>query len=235
MGFLSSIFHRDKADVACMKGYIDHHSHLLPGVDDGFKTIDDSLKCLDVYAQWGFEEVWLTPHIMEDYPNRTEDLKKRFEELTTAYKGGIKLHLASENMIDSLFVERLENMDLLPMDDRLLVETSYFSAPANFHDVLDEIMHKGLRPLLAHPERYRYMSDKDYDGLLEKGIELQLNIFSLLGMYGKSAKEKAVTLLKRGAYKISGTDVHNLRQPGALIDLSKNSSVCRDLVNLKYT
>lgn len=233
MGFLSSIFNRGKADVTGLKGYVDHHSHLLPGVDDGFKTVEDSLKCLDIYEQWGFEEIWLTPHIMEDFPNRTDDLKQRFDELNGAYQGNLKLHLASENMIDNLFVERLEKMDLLPMGDRLLVETSYFSAPEYFQDMLDEIKRKGFRPLLAHPERYRYMSDDDYDALLEKGVELQLNVFSLMGMYGKTAKDKATHLLKRGAYTLSGTDVHNLRQPEALKEISKDSRLCKDLVNLR--
>ena len=119
------------------------------------------------------------------------------------------------------------------MGDRLLVETSYFDAPENFHEVLEEIKKKGYRPLLAHPERYRYMDFDEYENLLSKGIEFQLNIFSLLGMYGTLARENARHLLKQGAYTLSGTDVHNLRQTEALNELIKNNAICQAITSLK--
>jgi len=234
MGFFSGILHRDRSARNHFDGYVDHHSHILPGVDDGFRTIEDSLKCLRIYEQWGFKELWLTPHIMEDFPNKTDDLKRRFDQLNNAYNGNIKLHLASENMVDTLFVDRFSSKDLLPMGDNLLVETSYFSAPENFHDILDNIMHAGMRPILAHPERYIYMTTSEYDSLLNKGVIFQLNIFSLMGMYGHQAKEKALYLLKRGAYTLSGTDIHNLKQTEALSELSKNGSLCSQIINLTF-
>lgn len=233
MSFLSAIFRHDKVDMGSFKTYVDHHSHILPGVDDGFKNLDDSLKCIDIYERWGFEEIWLTPHIMEDFPNTTDSLRSRFAELSAAYRGPVKLHLASENMIDTLFVERLDANDFLPMGDRLLVETSYFDAPENFYEVLEEIKKKGYYPLLAHPERYRYMDFDEYENLLSKGIEFQLNIFSLLGMYGNLARENARHLLKQGAYTLSGTDVHNLRQTEALNELIKNNAICQAITSLK--
>ena len=233
MSLFSAIFRRDKAGARSLSAYVDHHSHILPGVDDGFRCIDDSLKCIDTYERWGFAEIWLTPHIMEDFPNTTDSLRARFDELSAAYKGPVKLHLASENMIDTLFVERLANNDFLPMGDRLLVETSYFDAPENFHEVLEEIKKKGYRPLLAHPERYHYMDFDEYENLLSKGIEFQLNIFSLLGMYGTLARENARHLLKQGAYTLSGTDVHNLRQTEALNELIKDNAICQAITSLK--
>ena len=137
-------------------GYTDWHSHLLPGVDDGIKTFDDSLAILSRYESLGVKRVWLTPHIMEDIPNTTESLRQRFDELKSRYSGSIQLSLAAENMLDNIFEERLERGDLLPIGDnadQLLVETSYYNSPVNFWDILSRIHHKGYHVLLAHPER----------------------------------------------------------------------------------
>ncbi|MBP1539282.1 MAG: capsular biosynthesis protein [Prevotella sp.] len=194
-------------------GFTDYHSHILPGVDDGIKTMTDSLAVLSYYEQLGIREVWLTPHIMEDIPNTTDALRQRFNELTEAYSGTITLHLASENMLDALFEERLDDGDLLPMGprgDHLLVETSYFSPPMDLYGILDKIMHKGIRPILAHPERYVYMDKADYQRLKEMGVKFQINITSLVGAYGKEAKDKAEMMLKEKWVDLTGTDIHKL-------------------------
>ena len=78
-----------------LNNFTDYHSHILPGVDDGVKKMERSLEVLAQYEQLGIAEVWCTPHTMEDIPNTTEGLKSRFAELCEAYKGPIKLHLAS--------------------------------------------------------------------------------------------------------------------------------------------
>lgn len=229
MGFLSGLFGK-KTPIDLFKGYTDYHSHLLPGVDDGFGTLEDSLACLEKYEAYGFSDVWLTPHIMEDFPNTTESLRRRFEELQKAYTGNIKLHLASENMIDELFMDRLEANDFLPMGDRLLVETSYFTPPSNLYEALKGVQSKGYFPLLAHPERYRYMTKNDYDRLLGMGVEFQLNIFSITGVYGKSAFERAKMLLRQGAYKVSGTDIHRTSQSDALDRIIKDRNLNHELL-----
>lgn len=229
MGIFSGLFGK-KTPIDLFKGYTDYHSHLLPGVDDGFGSLDDSLKCLEIYEARGFSDVWLTPHIMEDFPNTTAKLRERFDELKKAYQGSITLHLASENMIDELFMERLEANDFLPIDDRLLVETSYFTPPSNLYEALKEVQHKGYFPLLAHPERYRYMSKDDYNRLIGMGVEFQLNIFSVTGAYGKSAMEKAKMLLRMGAYKCSGTDIHRTNQSDAIDRIIKDRNLNQELL-----
>ena len=93
-------------------GFVDWHNHILPGVDDGVQTIDEALQILAEYERLRIKEVWLTPHIMEDIPNTTKHLQERFDELQSAYSGNITLHLASENMLDKLFEERLEQNDM---------------------------------------------------------------------------------------------------------------------------
>lgn len=198
--------------------WTDRHSHILPGVDDGIRTIEDSMNVLRYYEQLGVKEVWLTPHIMEDCPNEPYELKERFEELCEAYaktEGGskIKLHLAAENMIDSLFVKRLESGNLLTYGDKgdeLLVETSYAQAPYRFKLILQDIRKAGLTPVLAHPERYRYMDYDEYDTLHEQGVRFQLNITSLAGAYGPEPKNRAEYLLEEGYYNYRGSDLHSL-------------------------
>lgn len=194
-------------------GFTDWHSHILPGVDDGIPSMEKSLEVLDYYEKKGVKKVWLTPHIMEDYPNEIEDLKSRFEELTKEYEGEIELRLAAENMLDSLFEERLEKRELLPIGEdgnHLLVETSYFNPPMNFDELLDDVMSAGYYPILAHPERYRYMNETDYRQLKQRGVLFQTNFMSLVGMYGETARNKAEWLLKNGMIDLTGSDVHRL-------------------------
>ena len=199
------------SESGLLKGRTDWHCHLLPGVDDGFKELERSLEALARYEQEGITDVWLTPHIMEDIPNTTSDLKARFESLKAAYPGGIRLNLASENMMDALFDERLDAGDLLPLGEgRLLVETSFFNPPFDMDGILNRVKSKGFFPLLAHPERYIYMDMRRYEALKADGIEFQLNITSLIGAYGHEAKAKAEKLLQAGMYEYSGTDLHRL-------------------------
>ena len=173
--------------------------------------MEESLKILSSYEHHGIKEVWLTPHIMEDIPNSTAQLRTRYSELTTAYSGPIILHLASENMLDNLFEERLQQGDLLPIGEdgrQLLVETSYFNPPYGLHDILKRIKSKGYFPVLAHPERYIYMGTKDYQQLKQLGVAFQLNLPSLAGAYGTETQRKARWLLDKGYYQYIGTDTH---------------------------
>ena len=195
------------------RGFTDWHCHILPGVDDGVQTMEEALQILAEYERLGVKEVWLTPHIMEDIPNTTEKLRDRFTELRTAYQGSVMLHLASENMLDNLFEERLEKNDLLPIGKdgkHLLVETSYFNPPMGLSNILLRIKAKGYYPILAHPERYMYMSETDYKRLNSMNVKFQLNQFSLLGLYGKEVQKRAKTLQKQGLYNYIGTDLHQI-------------------------
>lgn len=209
MSFLSNLF--QSAKPLSLNAATDWHCHILPGVDDGVQDLEESLAILDQYEHAGYTTVWLTPHIMEDFPNTTDHLRQTFERLCQAYTGPIKLNLAAENMLDSLFAERLESGDVLPIGDSrtLLVETSYFSAPFRFRQTLDKIKSKGFFPMLAHPERYTYINDmKTYRELKEKGVRFQLNLMSLCGHYGPHVRDKAIQLLNAGMIDHCGTDLH---------------------------
>ncbi len=224
--FLSKIFGKDnrlkKSGLLDKKS--DVHSHILYGVDDGVQDLEESLQILDYLECLGFTQLWCTPHIMEDIPNETKFLQERFRQLKNAYQGNIKLHLAAEYMIDNVFDKRLSEKDLLPhgeMQDKILVETSYFNPPLNLEETLKQIYSIGYYPLLAHPERYAYMTDKDYIKLKAEGIRFQLNMLSLKGMYGKMAQKKAEWLLSKNFYDEVGSDIHSIRQIQALEELLK--------------
>lgn len=129
------------AESRILRGMTDYHSHLLPGVDDGVQTVEESLEILRLYEQLGIREVWFTPHIMEDIPNTTAGLRSRFEQFQKSYTGNIRLHLAAEYMLDNLFKERLAHRDLLPIGeegDHLLVETSYFNPPMDLYGMMEK-------------------------------------------------------------------------------------------------
>ena len=231
-----NLFKRKKTlrESGIFEGFTDYHTHILPGVDDGIKTMEEAIRVLEEYESLGIKKVWLTPHIMEDYPNATEDLKSRFEELKNHWQGKIELALASENMLDSLFEERLSTNNFLPVGDRgdhLLVETSYYTPPYAMDDLLEEARKLGYYIVLAHPERYRYMNEKDYKKLKEKGIKFQLNLLSLAGAYGMEAKKKAEWLLSHGCIDMSGTDIHHLESFINFIDTKKYKNILSDRVH----
>lgn len=193
-------------------GWTDRHSHILPGVDDGIQSVKDSLAILTMYEQMGVKKVWLTPHIMEDCPNTPEKLKVRFEELESAYQGKIELSLSAENMMDELFVKRLEQGIIMPYgdnQDELLIETSYVQPPMGMEEILRDMRKAGYTPVLAHPERYLYMDAEKYENIKEMGVKFQLNVTSLIGAYGKQVKERAEYLLNEGYYNYSGSDAHS--------------------------
>ena len=199
-------------DGGILQGATDNHSHILYGVDDGVKTVEESMKILHFYEEAGLQTLWLTPHVMEDVPNTTEGLKDRFAQLQAAYAGPIRLKLAAEYMIDTLFVERLRDKDLLLHGgDRVLMETSTWSPPIDLWEIIEEALHAGYRPLIAHPERYRYMRMKDYERLKNMGCLLQLNLPSIVGVYGEETRAKAETLLEKGFYCMFGSDCHRSR------------------------
>ncbi|MFI3303167.1 MAG: CpsB/CapC family capsule biosynthesis tyrosine phosphatase [Rikenellaceae bacterium] len=204
-------------------GFADCHSHILPGVDDGVQSVDESLKILEWYEQMGVKRVIFTPHIMEDYPkNDAAYLREEFAKFRGEYSGNIELSLAAEYMLDSKFERHIESGDMLTLwDNYLLVESSYMSPPLHFFETLQMLMSKGYFVVLAHPERYLFLTSNDYKRLKEMGILFQLNLLSICGGYGEVVKKRTQTLLDSAYYDIVGSDIHKLGYHDRMINESK--------------
>lgn len=217
------LFSRKKsiAESDLLRGGTDNHSHILYGVDDGVRTLEESLSILSYYEELGVRHLWLTPHIMEDVPNRTEDLRERFRRFSKEeYSGPVQLSLAAEYMMDNLYESRLREDDLLTHGEGyVMVETSPLAPPLDLWGLLSRTLSKGYRPILAHPERYRYMIPDDYARLHKMGVLLQLNLPSVAGYYGGDVIGRAHYLLEKGWYTMFGSDCHRFtviqRQYGA--------------------
>ena len=216
-------------DSGLLEGFCDYHCHLLPGVDDGVPEKNEALDILRLWEQLGMKEIWLTPHIMEDIPNIPKELIGHFEAFKTAYTGSIRLQLASENMMDRLFMDRLEERMVLPIGNggkHLLVETSYYNPPMDIEGIIDNLKEEAYIPILAHPERYQYMDMRHYKIWKDKGLLFQLNVPSLLGAYGPEVQWKAEKLLEKEMYDFCGTDTHSMR----FVDYFLNSKISKRMV-----
>lgn len=212
-----------------LAGACDMHSHLLPGVDDGFKSFEDSMEGLAKLKAKGFVKAKMTPHFMKDYPENTrETIEQKYQDFLQ--KAGndlpLELTLGGEYMLDSHFLNRFEEgfLTLDKMQSVVLCETSYMMMDPMAKDMLYKVMLKGYQPVIAHPERYMYASKPMYKRWKDREYLFQLNLFSLSGVYGKPAEEKARMMLKEGLYDYVGTDLHrvaNLESKISSIKLSK--------------
>ena len=203
---------------------LDLHSHLIPGIDDGARTLADSLEMIRQMAAQGFTHLVTTPHIMWDsYKNTPEIIRQGLDEVREAcLEAGldIRLDAAAEYFIDEHFLELLHGRgELLTLPgNRLLVELPYTTPLMNTTETLFSIIAYGYRPVLAHPERYTYFhaGPEVYHRLKEQGCELQLNALSLTGQYGSGVQKMARWLLKQQLVTFVGSDAHDLRHVKAL-------------------
>ena len=198
---------------------VDLHSHLIPGIDDGSASMEESLILLKGIADLQYQKVITTPHIMLDaYKNTPQIIHEGLDALRKAAKTeGIEVEIeaAAEYYLDDGFYDLLHKGDMLTINgEYLLFETSYVSKPLQLEEMIFEIGAAGYRPLMAHPERYRYIRDykKEYGRFKELGVMFQVNLNSFGGHYGRDAKQKADFLSQEGMIDFLGSDVHHKKQ-----------------------
>lgn len=205
----------------------DIHSHLLPGVDDGFRHIDDSLKAIERMAKAGCREFVLTPHLNPDvYPDAGETRHREvYEEFRKRIPSewGITAALAAEYMVVNGFEDRVSSRadELLSYSDgSILIEMSYYFRSPNLERAVFELNMAGLKPIIAHPERYPYMVDclEDFDSLYDSGCRFQINYLSLTGAYGPASIKILKYLQKRGMCGFFSSDLHSLTQLDRILD-----------------
>ena len=199
----------------CFQGACDVHCHLLPGVDDGFPTTEKTMEALTWLGAHGIRKMKLTPHFMKEYPANTRAFIEQCYQAFMDENGSkisVELSLGGEYMLDSCFMDRCEE-GFLTLDKEgvlVLCETSYLMMEAQAKERLYEIMLKGYQPVIAHPERYRYADQALYERWKQRDYLFQLNLLSLAGAYGGTAKAKAHDLLRGGLYDYVGSDLHRL-------------------------
>jgi len=201
--------------------HVDIHSHLIPAIDDGSKSMQESIAIIKEFKKLGFKKLITTPHIMHHrFPNSSEIILSGVTEVQNELeKQGIdiKLEAASEYYLDEHFMQLLKKRDLLTFGDNyLLFELSYAMKPANLLELIYEMEIAGYQPVLAHPERYLYLHDNFaiYEKLKERNVLFQLNLNSFSGYYSKAVQKVAMKILEKGWIDFIGSDTHKLSQLG---------------------
>jgi len=215
----------DPIDLSLLE--VDIHSHLIPGIDDGAKSMEDTMSMLHVFEDLGFRKVITTPHIMGDtYKNTPEIILGGLEKVRAEIKkAGLKLEIeaAAEYYLDDVFEELLARDEILTFGDRyLLFEMPFVGEPANLARATFNMQLQGYKPVLAHPERYAFWHrnfDK-YEAIHDKGVLLQLNINSLSGHYGPEVKKMGERLIDAGLISLIGTDCHRMEHLVAMKELT---------------
>lgn len=218
MSLFSRIFKKEKvfppADLSVLK--TDVHSHLIPAIDDGSKSMDDSISMIRRFKEFGFTKVTTTPHVMSDfYKNTPEIILGGLEEVKkelTKNKINVSMSAAAEYYLDENLEEKIKNKELLTIGENyVLFELPFMSEPPNLASTIFDLQTNGYKPILAHPERYGfwYQDFEKYRELKDKGVHLQLNILSLMGHYSPETKKIAERLVDEELISFLGTDCHN--------------------------
>lgn len=202
--------------------FYDHdlHSHILPGLDDGVRRLEDAVLIVTRMLALGVKRFTFTPHVM--FPallNTRDSIRQKFDLLlSTLQKEGIELdadygaeYQASEHVLQLIRQGEI----IASREGNVLVEHSFYAASPFFNDIVFSLTEKGFTPILAHPERYPFYEQDIVElcgDLKQKGCRLQVNLLSFTGFYGKDAKRKARLLASAGIIDHVSGDIHSLRQ-----------------------
>ena len=228
MSLFSRIFSKDKepADYGILN--TDVHSHFIPEIDDGAKTIEDSIELLKAMQDFGYKKAITTPHVMGDhYRNTPEIILSGLEKVRERAKNeglSIQIEAAAEYNVDSELEAKINAKEILTFGNKyVLFEMPFSAEPTNLKEIIFAFQTNGYKPVLAHVERYNFWHDQEVkiDDMLNRGVLLQLNINSLTGFYGPGVKKMAEKLIDRGVISILGSDCHHVGH----IDLMQKARV----------
>lgn len=214
---------------------VDMHSHLVPHVDDGSRSTEETLECMRVMQQVGYKQMYITPHFQYPrFPNKEDDITNRYNRLCDDLKeNGVTMQMmgiGGEYRIDDSFADRVANPQFLQIGQKnkyLLVELSLHQIRMGIEETIFDLMMKGYDVILAHPERYPYYSStsRKLQNLKEQGVYFQCNVLSLSGFYGKAAQSKAYAFIENDWVEFLGTDMHNTMYADALLECAANKKV----------
>ena len=196
----------------------DCHCHILPGLDDGAKTMEEALFLAGKLASYGFKRAVCTSHSTRLYPNTPATVIPACERLQEEVdKAGIRLELTPSleyRLIPETWLEIREKGWLLPWEGNHILVELPITRPEKMGVINPALEIRGLvadgyQPVLAHPERYLWASMDDYRRWRAAGAAFQRNLASLEGFYGPAPAERAAILLQEGFYSFLGTDTHS--------------------------
>lgn len=218
----------------------DMHNHLLPGIDDGSPNVETSLRLMEMLLALGYKKFICTPHVISDvHPNTPATIKAAWENLSVGMKEkglDCPVEFSAEYMLNFDFDNLLANADLIPFGNKqILIEMSYAVESPNIKEAIFTLQTKGYRPILAHPERYPYYFHRIayYEELMYAGCDLQVNMLSLTGYYGKPIKKMAEKLIEKGWVSWLGTDLHHDRHLSAMMQLSNDTKILKQIDKIK--
>lgn len=240
MGIFSNLFTSKQSsnpiDLSILK--TDMHSHLIPGIDDGSKSMDETIAMLIKFKELGYNKVITTPHIMSDvYRNTPEIIQNGLKNIREELKRinlSIEIEAAAEYYFDETLFQKLETNDLLTFsNNHVLIEFSFSSPPQNQESLFYDMRIKGFKPVIAHFERYLYFhgSVDQAQEWREKGLLIQMNVNSLFGHYGVDVKKQAEKLVDSGQVDLLGTDCHRIDHLNTL-EQNLNSKYLRKVMEL---
>ena len=216
---MGSLFGKKKSFTGLLST-TDLHSHLLPGIDDGVQTVQESIDVIKGFKSLGFKKLITTPHIMYDfYKNDPEIVQSKLNEVRQAIKEesiDIKIDAAAEYYLDEYFLELINSDEKLLTfgNNYVLFELSFMSKPMILKEAIFNLQTKGYKPVLAHAERYLYYHKNlnELTELHDTGVLLQLNLLSVSGFYSKEVKKMANKLIDLNMISFIGSDCHNANQ-----------------------
>ena len=218
------LFKRSKEQVKLFYN-TDVHCHILPGVDHGSQSMEQSLEMLRAEAEMGINRVILTSHVTAiTFENTRETLTDAFMKLKDAVTDegmDMELFLSAEYRMDEYFDKEYAADHLIPMPgNHILLENSFQQELMNLDDLLFDMQVKGYRTILAHPERYTYYSRrrKRYEQLHNAGARFQVNILSFTGYFGEEARDSALWFAHNGMIDYLGSDMHNVKHAHIIMD-----------------
>lgn len=226
-----------------LQKFVDIHNHILPGIDDGAKTNEDSIALIKGFADFGVDSFIATPHIIHNYyPNTPQTINQSLEqlknELLIVDLREVSIAASAEHMIDDNFEIILERNEVMPMrKDFLLIEMSYLQPPLNFDTAIVQIVTNKLYPILAHPERYNFLHFKPrkYGDYKDQGILFQLNLLSLGDFYGNEVSKMSAKLIEDGLIDYVASDIHNLEQLNTLKELTVSKKVLNQIIPIIHS
>ncbi len=224
---------------------VDLHSHLIPGIDDGVKSWDESLSILSQLNELGYKKVITTPHIIQNYyPNTPDSIRQGTIELNKKIAEidlSISVEAGAEYYLDDHFAKQVKNkQELLSFaDGYILIETPFMNKPLFLEETIFNLQANGFKPILAHPERYTYLQNnlELVHSLTSLGLFMQVNISSLTGYYSKEAQKLAKYLIDTNQIHFLASDIHNQKHLNQVKKATKSKLFqrCRQLQLLNST